>query len=70
MANAASPEGEEVVDGDGDDGIEEEVEGAQSGERKPRKIADPIMPSESEVAEHMRTHLGQGHWDAAPEGHW
>ena len=29
---------------EGIDGIEEEVDGAQSGERKPRKIADPIMP--------------------------
>ena len=57
VANAVSPEGEEVVDDDGDDGIEEEVDGAQSGERNPRKIADPIMPSESEVAEHMKTHL-------------
>ena len=44
VANAVSPEGEEVVDGDGDDGIEEEDDGAQSGERKPRKSADPIMP--------------------------
>ena len=63
VANAVSPEGEEVVDDDGDDGIEEEeVDGAQSGERKPRKIADPIMPSESEVAEHMKTHLPFRNW--------
>ena len=35
-----------MVDSDGDDGTEEEeVDGAQSGERKQRKTADPIMPS-------------------------
>ena len=60
MESAVSLGGEEVVDGDGDDGIEEEVNGAQSGERKLRNIADPIMPSESKVAEHMKTHLPFG----------
>ena len=62
VANAASPEGEEVVDGDGDGGFEDEVDEAHSGVRKPRKIADPIEPSEPEIAEHVKNHFPFRHW--------
>jgi len=52
-------------DGDGEDGNEGGLEGIaeeQLGERKCKKVTDPIEPSEKEVAEHALTHLPFRNW--------
>ena len=37
-------------------------EAAEAGVRTPAKIADPVLPTQSEIDEHMKTHLPYRSW--------
>ena len=44
------------------EGSQEEADDADRGVRRPRRLADPTIPSEVEVEEHNLTHLPYRSW--------